>query len=163
MRSPIRWFGGKGNMVSKLLKLVPPHEHYVEVFGGGASLLFAKPPCKGCETYLAYCDPPYIHDTRRKKRVYDCEMADDDHRDLVECLLRYKGAVMLSCYDHEIYHPLKKAGWKVTKFNVACYAAGRTRGTGIKGKNVTHRMNQRRIECVWLNPHAVSREENLIK
>lgn len=44
LRSPIRYFGGKGNMTSKLLKLMPPHHTYVEVFGGGASLLFAKPP-----------------------------------------------------------------------------------------------------------------------
>jgi DNA adenine methylase len=44
MRSPIIWFGGKGIMVSKLLKIIPPHQIYVEVFGGGASLLFAKNP-----------------------------------------------------------------------------------------------------------------------
>lgn len=44
MRSPIIWFGGKGRMVDKLLKLLPAHRTYVEVFGGGASLLFAKNP-----------------------------------------------------------------------------------------------------------------------
>jgi DNA adenine methylase len=44
LRSPINWFGGKGNMVSKLLKFIPSHRIYVEVFGGGASLLFAKKP-----------------------------------------------------------------------------------------------------------------------
>jgi DNA adenine methylase len=44
LRSPIRWFGGKGNMVARLLPLLPPHRIYVEPFGGGASLLFAKPP-----------------------------------------------------------------------------------------------------------------------
>jgi len=44
MRSPIRWFGGKGKMTAKLLPLIPPHQTYVEPFGGGASLLFAKPP-----------------------------------------------------------------------------------------------------------------------
>jgi len=46
LRSPIRWFGGKGNMAGKLLPLVPQHLIYVEVFGGGASLLFAKEPAK---------------------------------------------------------------------------------------------------------------------
>jgi DNA adenine methylase len=44
LRSPIWYFGGKGRMVVKLLKLLPLHKIYVEVFGGGASLLFAKPP-----------------------------------------------------------------------------------------------------------------------
>jgi len=44
VRSPIWWFGGKGNFVKKLLPLVPPHKIYVEPFGGGASLLFAKEP-----------------------------------------------------------------------------------------------------------------------
>jgi len=42
LRSPIVWVGGKSMMVEKLLKYVPLHRIYVEVFGGGASLLFAK-------------------------------------------------------------------------------------------------------------------------
>ncbi len=44
MRSPICWFGGKGNMVAKLLPLIPRHHIYAEVFGGGASLMMAKQP-----------------------------------------------------------------------------------------------------------------------
>ena len=44
MRSPIKWFGGKGGFVQNILPLVPKHKIYVEVFGGGASLLFAKTP-----------------------------------------------------------------------------------------------------------------------
>ena len=44
MRSPIIWFGGKGKMTAKLLPLFPQHYTYVEAFGGGASMLFAKHP-----------------------------------------------------------------------------------------------------------------------
>lgn len=44
LRSPVKWFGGKGNMVEKLLPLLPEHKIYVEPFGGGGSLLIAKDP-----------------------------------------------------------------------------------------------------------------------
>ena len=44
IKSPIIWFGGKGNLCPKLLPLIPKHQIYVEPFGGGASLLFAKQP-----------------------------------------------------------------------------------------------------------------------
>jgi len=46
MRSVIKYFGGKGLMIDKLLNLIPDHLTYVEVFGGAASLLFAKKPSK---------------------------------------------------------------------------------------------------------------------
>jgi DNA adenine methylase len=45
LRSPIRYYGGKGTMVRKLLKLVPDGgEPYVEPYCGGASLFFAREP-----------------------------------------------------------------------------------------------------------------------
>lgn len=44
--SPIRYFGGKGNgMAQKILEFAPPradYNNYIEVFGGGGSVLFAK-------------------------------------------------------------------------------------------------------------------------
>jgi DNA adenine methylase len=52
MRSPIAWFGGKGNMTSKLIPILNSVEHrfYCEPFGGGGSVLLAKPPAE-VETY----------------------------------------------------------------------------------------------------------------
>ena len=44
LHSPILWFGGKGKVVRWLLNFVPSHKYYLEAFGGGASLLFAKSP-----------------------------------------------------------------------------------------------------------------------
>lgn len=41
---PIKWYGGKHFMLKTLLKMIPPHRTYVEVFGGAAHLLFAKEP-----------------------------------------------------------------------------------------------------------------------
>jgi DNA adenine methylase len=274
--TPLRYIGGKGHMVSKLLKLIPPHKVYVEVFGGGASLLFAKQPsevevyndidddlvnffrvlkdkerfqklyrlvyltpysreeyefckrtfrdcqddierayrffvlarqcfggcvftgwgfdvttsvrgmAKECSSWLSaieklpefharimrvqiehndfrkiipaydtpetffYCDPPYVPETRRLKQAYRYEMSLDDHRDLVNLLLRVKGKVMLSGYKHEVYEPLERAGWKRVDFLTACHAAGRTRHTGIFGEG-SARKAQPRVESVWIN------------
>jgi DNA adenine methylase len=41
-----RYLGGKHFLLKELLKRIPPHEVYVEVFGGSADLLFHKPPSK---------------------------------------------------------------------------------------------------------------------
>lgn len=45
-RSPFPWFGGKQRMAERIVELFPPHNVYVEVCGGGGSVLFAKPPGK---------------------------------------------------------------------------------------------------------------------
>lgn len=45
MRAPVRWFGGKGNMLARLLPLIPAGGRpYCEPFAGGASVLFARQP-----------------------------------------------------------------------------------------------------------------------
>lgn len=44
MRTPALMLGGKGHMVGKLVPMIPEHRIYIEVFGGGAALLFAKNP-----------------------------------------------------------------------------------------------------------------------
>ena len=44
MRAPVKWFGGKGKMISRILPLIPRGGIYVEPFCGVASLFFAKRP-----------------------------------------------------------------------------------------------------------------------
>jgi DNA adenine methylase len=44
MRSPIKIVGGKYRLAQKIISLIPPHEVYVEPFGGAGHVLFKKPP-----------------------------------------------------------------------------------------------------------------------
>lgn len=44
--SPITYFGGKSRIADQIVDLFPSHTHYVEVCGGGLSVLLAKPPSR---------------------------------------------------------------------------------------------------------------------
>jgi DNA adenine methylase len=46
IRSPFRWVGGKLRLRKKIIGLLPPHDCYVEVFGGAAWVLLGKSPCQ---------------------------------------------------------------------------------------------------------------------
>ncbi len=105
---------------------------------------------------LFYCDPPYVPDTRRDGS-YRHEMTLDDHKELVCILHDVKGMVLLSGYRHPVYEPLEQVGWRRHDYEMSCYAAGRTRGTGIQGKGAAKKM-QPRVESVWVNPRAAEKK-----
>jgi len=99
-----------------------------------------------------YCDPPYVPETRRHGK-YKHEMTLADHEELVKLLLQVKGKIVLSGYQHSVYEPLEQAGWQRYDYETVCYAAGRTRATGILGEGAAKRM-QPRTESVWVSPTA---------
>lgn len=103
-----------------------------------------------------YCDPPYLHETRRMTKIYDHEMTMEDHERLLDLLLTLRGMAIVSGYDHPLYRRLDAAGWYRTERDVSCSAAGRTRYTGILGDQATYRTDQRRVECLWVSPGAVA-------
>lgn len=45
-QTPIPYFGGKQILAPWIASMLPEHEHYVEPFCGGLSVLLAKPPCR---------------------------------------------------------------------------------------------------------------------
>jgi DNA adenine methylase len=86
---------------------------------------------------LVYFDPPYVTKTRTAKKVYDCEMDDNEHRQLAALANRSKGYVLISGYQCPLYQELYK-GWR-------CLTKEMPNNSG-QGKT-----KERRIECVWLN------------
>lgn len=89
---------------------------------------------------LFYCDPPYVHDSRRhdKKTVYAFEMTDEQHRELAAVLHSVKGKVALSGYPSALYDELY-ADWH--KFMIPTHAVSGG-ATGQEGQ---------RVEVLWTN------------
>lgn len=44
VRSPLIWFGGKSRVANHIINKMPPHECYVELFGGAAHVIAQKAP-----------------------------------------------------------------------------------------------------------------------
>jgi len=45
-RPALRYHGGKFRVAPWVLSLMPPHQSYVEPYGGGGSILLRKPRCR---------------------------------------------------------------------------------------------------------------------
>lgn len=91
-----------------------------------------------------YCDPPYILDTRSKRKYYAVEPGDDYHHALVEVLLGVEGAVVLSGYNHPIYRRLLDEGWWCDTYGALAVMEVVQEG-GVK---------QGRVEMVFRNERA---------
>lgn len=68
---------------------------------GDAATYLANLGLQGDE--LVYADPPYLHSTRRKPRLYRHEYTDDDHERFLDVLTSRRCMVMLSGYDNPLY------------------------------------------------------------
>lgn len=63
---------------------------------------------------LVYCDPPYMMETRTRS-LYQFEMKDSEHAELLRVLKGLKCRVMLSGYWTKLYD-LELTSWNVTRF-----------------------------------------------
>ena len=58
------------------------------------------------ETTFMYLDPPYVKETRLSNQTYEVEMSNEEHIKMCERLLSFKGKILLSEYDNELYRIL---------------------------------------------------------
>lgn len=88
---------------------------------------------------LLYCDPPYLLSTRAwdHRSIYDHEMSDADHSELLVRLQAVQGMVLLSGYRSPLYDGMLES-W--TRLEMRARAQG----------------NLPRVEVVWLNPAAAA-------
>lgn len=84
------------------------------------------------EDLLVYVDPPYVLETRTKKRLYRRELNGLQHRRLLEAILRCRARIAISGYASRMYDEAL-AGWQ------RCTCPAITRG-GVM-----------RTEVLWMN------------
>lgn len=83
------------------------------------------------ETTFMYLDPPYVKETRLSNQTYEVEMSNEEHIKMCERLLSFKGKILLSGYDNELYRILD------SKFNKLSFESPNA--------------NSSAIECLWKN------------
>lgn len=88
---------------------------------------------------LFYLDPPYLPATRTAPNVYEFEMKEKDHVDLLGLVSNIRGSFVLSGYQSDLYDTYsRKNGWKKNVFK-------------IDNKASNQRTKEIKEECVWYN------------
>jgi DNA adenine methylase len=103
--------------------------HIVQIENGDALRLMARYNQKNV---LMYLDPPYLPETRVKKKQYRYEMNSDAHVLLLEKSADSKANIIISGYDNELYKKYL-TGWNTDSASV--YDEG----------------GNRRTEYIWFN------------
>lgn len=65
---------------------------------------------------LIYCDPPYVHSTRSRSDIYQYEMTDAQHLDLLSLLRTIPASIVISGYESSLYRKELK-GWNSVQFD----------------------------------------------
>lgn len=86
---------------------------------------------------LFYLDPPYLKETRQAPDVYEHEMTDAQHLELLQAIKICKGKVMISGYNHPLYER-HLGDWTKIEFDMPNNAA-----SGNEKRTMT--------ECLWMN------------
>ena len=73
------WIGGKKSSRDIIIPRFPLYyEKYIEVFGGGGWILFAKPPGNDFEVFNDYSNTAVSHGTIRMAGKFRCGAASTD-------------------------------------------------------------------------------------
>jgi DNA adenine methylase len=110
-------------------RLRPKRDNYVQIENRDALELIKK---YNRPNVFMYLDPPYVPDSRKRKKIYPYEYNLSDHERLLQAISESKAKILISGYEHELYcGHLQK--WNMDKII--------TRDTA----------REKRIECLWMN------------
>jgi DNA adenine methylase len=83
------------------------------------------------ENTVIYVDPPYLPETRRRKKVYKYDYTEKEHVSLLAFLLTLPCKVLISGYPSSLYDQMLK-GWNIHTFEAKSHT-------------------ELREECIWYN------------
>jgi DNA adenine methylase len=116
-------------IVSACERLKPKSNNHVQIENSDAITLIKK---YDRPNVLMYLDPPYLPETRSKKKIYKYEYMEDDHKELLKVISTSKAKIIISGYESELYRAQLK-NWNMDKI-------------------ITHdNASRKRIECIWMN------------
>ena len=142
----------------------PPPAH-AELIHGCALEELARFDYAASGRVLVYADPPYPAGTRTSHHRYRHELADRDHRSLLELLRSLPASVIVSSYPNKIYEELL-GDWRSVQFQAMTrggprteqlwmnYADGGTHWHTFAGVNFTDRQRIKRKAERWRRMYA---------
>ena len=122
--------------IIKLLPEIAARLKYIQIENDDFESIIKRYDNKDC---FIYCDPPYLHETRKSKKLYEYEMRKDDHVRFLKCCNEAISKIMISGYDSYLYNEYLKS-WIKKQFKVK-----------IIMNNSRISKNTYRTEMLWMN------------
>lgn len=142
MKSPLKWYGGKNYLAPWIISRMPKHNIYVEVFGGGASVLLQKQPAQ----LEAYNDI-YSNVTNFFK------VLRDNRQEFIEYVSLIPYSINEFNFDRPVSDEVRIAAWDFVKWRQSFAGQGKswscstTRSRGGRADSVNAWRNA--IEGLW--------------
>ena len=94
--------------------------------------VFELIPLYNRDNVLMYLDPPYLLETRNRKRIYNHEFSYEEHEALLKLIICSKAKIIISGYMNDLYNTYLN-NWRLEK-------------TAAKDQ-----ARNNKTECIWMN------------
>jgi len=94
--------------------------------------VFELLPVYNCENVLMYLDPPYLPETRTKRKLYNHEFTVAEHEELLRLITVSKANIIISGYMNNLYNDYL-SGWRMEQ------------------TTAHDQVNNKKTECIWMN------------
>lgn len=112
----------------------------------------------GKDTFI-YCDPPYLHETRKSNHRYEYELSIEDHINLLNIIKKLPCMVMISGYDSPLYRD-QLHGWSHISFKCSTRGGTATEHLWFNYKTPTRLHDYRYLGKDYIDRQRIHRKIN---